>query len=162
MKKPVKIIFIVLVSIMGFLVLAYAALAVYVKYINPPPLYPDYDCIPSVDEGCWVIEDEGKKKVVERPEIQALIEKYGKNNIHVKAVDIDLVQDIEFIQQIHPSFQEETGCVIVVHTGSTNEGFVYQEDKDLNVIYMLLLSEFIEQTKNVDYETMSTFYLSLH
>ena len=161
MKRPIKIILIVFASIMGLLVLAYAASAVYTKYINPP-VYPDYDCIPSVDRICWVIEDEGKKKVVERPEVQALIEKHGKNNIHIKAVDIDLVKEIEFIQQIHPNFKQETGCVIVVHAGSKDEGFVYQEDKDLNIVYSLPLSEFVEQTKNVDYELMSAFYLSLH
>jgi hypothetical protein len=52
-----------------------------------------------------------------------------------------------------------TGCVIVVYAGG--EGFVYQEDKDLNVISTETLAEFLKKTEQVPPETMYRFFLSL-
>lgn len=109
---------------------------------------------------CIVIEDKGKINVSHAPEVKALIYKYGKNHVHIMALDIDLIKDINFIKQINPSFKEQTGCIIVVHAG--DEGYVYQEDKELNIIYRETIQEFMEKTKNVDPQIMAKFYLSLH
>lgn len=98
--------------------------------------------------------------MINTPEVQALIQKYGRNHVHVKALDIKLVEDIEFIRSIHPHFKEETGCIIVAHAGE--EGYVYQEDKELNIIYKETIQEFLEKTRNVDSQIMAKFYLSLH
>ncbi|MEK7534506.1 MAG: hypothetical protein AAB600_04160 [Patescibacteria group bacterium] len=109
---------------------------------------------------CVVIEDKGKVNVSNTPEVQALIQKYGKNHVHIKALDINVVQDIQFVKKIHPKFKEQTGCIIVAHAG--DEGYVYQEDKQLNIIYRETIQEFMKKTKNVDPEVMAKFYLSLH
>ena len=119
---------------------------------DPNNCKPGYPCV--------VIENEGKIKVSNMPEVQALATKYGWEHVHIKALDIELVKDIEFIKQIHPNFKEQTGCIIVVHAG--DEGFVYQEDKELNIIYQEALSEFMQKTRDVSPEIMSKFYLSLH
>jgi hypothetical protein len=107
------------------------------------------------------VEEEGKKTVAKRPEVLALYEKYGRH-VHVKALDIEYVEDLAFLNSIHPRFNEETGCIIFVHAGDTNEGYVYQENKDLEIIYQETLQEFLTHTRAVDPDTMATFYLSLH
>ncbi len=135
----------------------------YVGYLKvkeklTPSYQPDYG--PCAPGGTTCFEAEGKVKVVNTPEVQELIKKYGVNNVHIRALDIDLVEDIEFIKQIHPNFKEQTGCIIIVHAG--DDGYVYQEDKQLNIIYKETLSEFTEKTKSVAPEIMAKFYLSLH
>lgn len=109
---------------------------------------------------CVIIEDKGKVKVSERPEVKALIQKYGKNHVHIKALDIDLVRHTAFIEKIYPSLADETGCIIIAHAG--DEGYVYREDKKLNIAYQETLTEFMERTKDIDDEYMAKFYLSLH
>src|SRR3989344_371705 len=109
---------------------------------------------------CAVIENEGKKIVAATPEIKALATKYGWAHVHISALDIDLIKDIEVIRKLNPNFKEETGCIIVAHAGE--EGYVYQENKDLQIIYKEPLKEFLERTQNVDSATMSKFYISLH
>ncbi len=124
----------------------------------------DYDfgpnnCKPGYP--CTVIENEGKKKVSDTPEVQALAKKYGGwEHVHIGALDIDLVRHTAFIEKIYPNLAEDTGCIIIVHAG--DEGYVYRQDKKLNIAYQETLTEFIERTKNIDSEFMSKFYLSLH
>ena len=105
------------------------------------------------------IEEKGKVYVEKRVEVQNLYQKYGERNVSVKALDIKLVQDISFIKQLDPKFENKTGCIIVVQAG--NEGYVYQEDKDLNVLYFQTLAEFKEKTKNLDQKLLEKFYSSL-
>lgn len=106
-------------------------------------------------------EDEGKKKVSDTPEVTALAEKYGGwEHVHIKALDIDLVRHTAFIEKIYPHLADDTGCIIIAHAG--DEGYVYREDKNLNIAYQETLTEFMERTKDIDSEFMSKFYLSLH
>ena len=109
---------------------------------------------------CIIIEDKGKIKVSERPEVKTLVQKYGKDHVHIKALDIELVKHTAFIERIYPNLSEDTGCIIIAHAG--DEGYVYREDKKLNIAYQETLAEFMERTKNIDFEFMSKFYLSLH
>jgi len=109
---------------------------------------------------CIIIEDKGKIKVSERPEVKALFQKYGKNHVHIKALDIDLVRHTAFIEKIYPNLAEDTGCIIIAH--ARDEGYVYREDKKLDIAYQETLAEFMERTRNIDSEFMSKFYLSLH
>jgi hypothetical protein len=55
--------------------------------------------------------------------------------------------------------RDEIGCVIVVY--SVDEGFVYWEDKDLNIVASETLGDFREHTADVPSDAISTFYLSL-
>lgn len=109
---------------------------------------------------CIIIEDKGKIKVSERPEVKALVQKYGKNHVHIEALEIELVKHTAFIEKIYPNLAEDTGCIIIAHAG--DEGYVYREDKKLNIAYQETLAEFMERTKNINSEFMSKFYLSLH
>jgi len=110
---------------------------------------------------CVVEENEGKKKVSDTPEVQALAEKYGGwEHVHIGALDIDLVRHTAFIEKIYPNLAKDTGCIIIAHAG--DEGYVYREDKNLNIAYQETLAEFMERTKDFDPEYMAKFYLSLH
>lgn len=107
------------------------------------------------------VEEEGKISVSKRPEVVALAERHGWDHVHILAMDIKLVSDLEFIQELRPDFAQELGCVIVVHAGE-NEGYVYQEDKDLNVVHMETMEEFVASVKDKDPELLFKFFLSLH
>jgi len=106
------------------------------------------------------IEEEGKIKVLQTPEVQALVQKYGRQHVHIGALDIDLIRHTAFIEKIYPSLAENTGCIIIAHAG--NEGYVYREDKNLNIAYQETLAEFIGRTKDFDPGFLAMFYLSLH
>lgn len=114
----------------------------------------------DVFNGCGIPEDKGKAIVREKTEVQMLIREHGKNRVHIEALEIELVQHTEFIEQIYPNVAKDTGCIIIAHAG--NEGYVYREDKQLNVVYQETLAEFLERTKSIDPTVMSKFYLSLH
>lgn len=117
--------------------------------------FRDFEC------SAPAIEDLGKLNVWKTPEVQTLVKKHG-SHVLIKALDIKLIEDIEYIKKIHPQFKEETGCIIVAYVHGGGEGYVYQEDKKLNIIYKETLEEFMEKTSNSDPEVMSKFYLSLH
>jgi hypothetical protein len=136
----------------------------------PPPSRFDGGCGP----GC-VIEDAGKRNVEHLPEVEALRQKYGEERLFIKALDRHLVgretewhtnhalmkEHDDLLYAVRPDWDPKiTGCVIVVYAGG--EGYVYQEDKDLNVIGTETLAEFLEHTKNVSPEMMYRFFLSLH
>lgn len=110
---------------------------------------------------CPLIEDKGKISVEKRPEVVALAEKYGWDHVHILAMDIKLVSDLEFIRELRPDFAQELGCVIVVHAGE-NDGYVYQENMNLEVVRMETMSEFVASVKDRDPELLFKFFLSLH
>ncbi|MEK7061726.1 MAG: hypothetical protein AAB957_00490 [Patescibacteria group bacterium] len=125
------------------------------EYFGPNP----NNCKPGFP--CFVEEDEGKKKVSDTPEVQALAKKYGGwEHVHIGALDIDLVRHTAFIEKIYPNLAKDTGCIIIAHAG--DEGYVYREDKNLNIAYQETLAEFMKRTKDFDTEFMVKFYLSLH
>src|SRR3989344_5337789 len=107
-----------------------------------------------------VIEEKGKVNVSKTPEVQALIQKYGKDHVYLSALEIEHVKHAAFIEQLYPNLAEETGCVIIAY--ASGEGYVYRQDKELNIVGKETLAEFMERTKNIDREFMSKFYLSLH
>jgi hypothetical protein len=127
-------------------------------FYTSDPVFSTNNCRPGYP--CTVIENEGKIKVSNTPEVRALAEKYGWEHVHIKALDIDLVRHTAFIEEIYPNLAEDTGCIIIAHAG--DKGYVYREDKSLNIAYQETLAEFMERTKDFDSEFMSKFYLSLH
>ena len=125
-----------------------------------------------------IIEDAGKKIVMKQPEVRDLISKYGEEHVFVKALDRHIIgeewhSDHSEMDQLSRSSHDdllsmvlkpglsrnEIGCVIVVY--GMGEGFVYWEDKDLNIVDSETLAEFQEHTANVSSDAMSRFYLSL-
>ena len=151
--KIKKIILWLVISLIVILIGVVSYVKIY-NYYNPysfEGVCDDIYCNPA-------IEEQGKIDVAKRPEVIALAEKYGWDKVYISALDIKLATDIEFIKQIRPDFEDKTGCIIIVMAG--DEGFIYQEDEDLNVIYSETIQEFIEKTKDVDPEIMARFYLS--
>lgn len=130
----------------------------------PFPDGPDFNSVDCKPGGqyypCPVIEDEGKIKVSDTPEVQELAKKYGWSRVHIKALEIELVKHTAFIEKMYPNLAKDTGCIIIAHAG--DEGYVYREDKNLNIVYQETLAEFMERTKDIDNAYMSKFYLSLH
>lgn len=162
-KKSLRKSSIILLFITAFFIVASYIIAAYASTRSSSDYEKRCDIDPKTgEEICTVTipENEGKLKVYNLPEVQQLVKKYGKEHIHIKALDINLVKDIEYIKSIHPNFKEQTGCIIVVHAG--NEGYVYQEDKKLNIIYKETMKDFLEKTRGVDSDVMAKFYLSLH
>lgn len=157
--------------IAGFIIVAvicFAVLSAVGFNLLPDEVVP-YDPLPT-NSGmencappgpCVVIEDEGKKKVVEFPEVVDLSKKYTWEHVHIKALDHTALYENGFVEQIHAQFRGEVGCIIIVHAGD-NEGYVYVEDKDLNVIYKEPLTEFVKNTASVDAAVMAKFYMSFH
>jgi hypothetical protein len=125
---------------------------------DPTPSSGSYNCKPGFP--CAVPEDEGKIKVSNTPQVEALAKKYGWDHVHISALDGDLVKHAGFIEKVYPDLAYDTGCIIMVHAG--DEGYVYREDKKLNVVYTETLAEFLERTKNFDAGFMAKFFLSMH
>ncbi len=108
---------------------------------------------------CPTIEDKGKVKAANTPETQALADKYGWVHVHVKALAHSALYEEGFIAKIHPQFKGKIGCIIFVHAGD-NEGYMFVQDENLDIIYKESIHEFVEKTKNIDSKLMSKFYLS--
>jgi hypothetical protein len=125
-----------------------------------------------------IIEDAGKKIVMKQPEVQDLISKYGEDRVFVKALDRHIIgeewhsghsETDNIARANHDDLlsmvlktglsRDEIGCVIVVY--GISEGYVYWEDKDLNIVASETLADFQEHTVNVSPDAMSRFYLSL-
>ena len=126
--------------------------------VDPTPSYESNNCKPGFP--CVVPEDEGKIKVSNTPQVQALANKYGWPHVHISALDGDLVKHVGFIEKVYPNLAHDTGCIIMVHAG--DEGYVFREDKQLNVVYTETLAEFLARTKNFDADFMAKFFLSMH
>ena len=157
--RVLKIIFIVIGIILIVGAASIYALRYYAERNNPWGNPPPNNCKPGYP--CIIIENEGKINVSNTPEVQALAKKYGGwEHVHIGALDIDLVRHTAFIEKIYPNLAEDTGCIIIAHAG--DEGYVYRQDKNLNIAFQETLVEFTERTKNIDTEFMSKFYLSLH
>ncbi len=119
--------------------------------------FEPFNCKPGF--GCVVIEDKGKVKAANTPEAQALADKYGWVHVHVKALAHSALYEEGFIAKIHPQFKGKIGCIIFVHAGD-NEGYMFVQDENLDIIYKESIHEFAEKTKNIDSKLMSKFYLS--
>ena len=105
-------------------------------------------------------EEEGIVLIRTTPEYEALSEKYGSDLISVEAVNLHQRDDTTFLSQISSGFREEPGCIIVLRAGES-EGYVYQLDKEFNILFRMTLSEFREAAAKIDAGTMEHFYSSL-
>ena len=111
------------------------------------------------DERGGVPEDAGKKTAAGTEEYGSLVEAYGKDAVSVQALKIELAHDIGFIRQLDPGFRDDPGCIIVARAGSV--GYVFQEEKSLNVVYTPTLEEFQGKTADADPAVRELFWSSL-
>jgi len=108
----------------------------------------------------FIPEEEGIVLIRTTPEYEALSEKYGYDLVSVEAVNLHQREETTFLSQISSGFREEPGCIIVLRAGES-EGYVYQLDKEFNIVFRMTLSEFLEAAARVDAGTMEYFYSSL-
>ena len=108
----------------------------------------------------FIPEEEGIVLIRTTPEYVALSEKYGSDLVSVEAVNLHQREETTFLSLISSGFREEPGCIIVLRAGES-EGYVYQLDKEFNIVFRMTLSEFLEAAAKVDAGTMEHFYSSL-
>jgi hypothetical protein len=106
-----------------------------------------------------VPEEEGIVKIKQRAEYHRLVAKYGAGRVIVRAVDYRHAQPALFLRRIDPGFQPYPDCIIVVDAGK--EGFVYQLDAKLTVVFRLPIHEFERGMKQLDAGTGTRFYRAL-
>lgn len=159
-KNLIKILFHVSSLLLVSIGLLFSLLYLYKGYFQPRS-YPDsYDCVKNIGQPCFQIEDKGKVTAAKTKEALALMKKYGRENVSIKALDIHLAHDQNYISALNPNFEGETGCIILVRAGI--EGYIMQEEKNLKVIHIETLEEFKENTKNTNPQVLDQFYNSLH
>jgi len=118
------------------------------------------DANPFVDDDRGSVpEDAGKKTAIRTEEYRSLVQTYGKEAVTVHALKIELAHNIGFIRQLDPEFRDDPGCIIVARAGSV--GYVFQEEKSLNVVYTQTLEEFEGKTVGADPAVRELFWSSM-
>ena len=122
--------------------------------LSPDYVYPRYDGPVDEDDGILLIKDTSEYKT--------LIEEYGEDLVSVKAVNLLKTEDTLFLKDIDGGFKQDPGCIIVMKY-QDNQGSIYQLDENLDIVYKMNLTEFMEKSsKQVDVDIMNEFYSSLH
>ena len=106
------------------------------------------------------VEDEGVLLIKDTQEYKTLIDAYGENIVSVKATNLLDGDDTLFLKEIDDGFKQNPGCIIVLEY-ENNQGYIYQLDKELNIIYRMDFLEFTESAKKVNSQIMEDFYKSL-
>lgn len=122
----------------------------------------DADTGRVIDFSGWavIVEEEGVLLIKDTQEYESLVGKYGSDGVSVRAVNLHDESEVAFLEEINQGFVTEPGCIIVLE-GGNGEGYVYQLDEELSIVFRLTLSEFEEGARNVDALTMEFFYDSL-
>ena len=107
-----------------------------------------------------IVEDEGVLRIKDTPEFRSFVETYGAGNVSVVAANLEERGEAEFLRSIDDGFRNEPGCIIVLRAGS-EEGYVYQLDQEINIVFRITRSEFQDGARDVDTVTMEDFYRSL-
>ena len=115
-----------------------------------------------IDSSGWavIVEEEGVLLIKETREYESLVVKYGSDDVPVRAVNLHDESEVAFLKEINQGFVTEPGCIIVLEAGNA-EGYVYQLDEELSIVFRMTLSAFEEGARNVDAPTMERFYSSL-
>jgi hypothetical protein len=112
----------------------------------------------STDSGD-VLEEEGKVNAAATATVKSLAQRYG-DDLRILALERHRVEDYDLIGEIFPEFPRGTiGCIIVARAG--NQGAVFVEDPQLEIIHEESLDTFIERTRDLDPKLLAAFYLSL-
>ncbi len=105
-------------------------------------------------------EYKGKLKVLQKPEVLALIGKYQYKDVSIKALEFKYIQDKEFVHRLLPMHQDkEIGCIIVLET--PGEDKVYLEDEALETFAELDYQIFARQLEQVSQADRKLFYDNL-
>ncbi len=94
------------------------------------------------------IEYKGKLKVLQKPEVLALISKYQYKDVSIKALEFKYIEDKDFVHRLLPVYKDrEIGCIIVLET--PGEKKVYLEDEKLDTFEELNYKTFEEDLGSV-------------
>ena len=118
-----------------------------------PASYPSPSATP-------IIEEEGILRIKRTQEYKALVDKYGSDQVSVKAVNLHEEDEAGFLRIISDGFLMEPGCIILLKAG-IDDGYVYQLNEEFDIVYRMTLSQFQERARKVDLHTMEKFYSSL-
>ena len=89
----------------------------------------------------FAIEYKGKIKILQRPDVLALVSKYQYKDVSIKALEFQYIQDKDFVDRLLPTYKNrEIGCIIVLET--PNEKKVYLEDEKLETFEELDFQKF--------------------
>lgn len=107
-----------------------------------------------------VIEYKGKIKVLQKPEVLALIAKYPYNDVTIKALEFRYIKDKEYVHRLLPAYKDrEIGCIIVLYT--PGEDKVYLEDEKLDTFEEMNYQTFANQLEQVSPADRQLFYDNL-
>ena len=121
--------------------------------LDPFYVYPRYDGPVDEDDGILLIKS--------TTEYKTLIEEYGEDLVSVTAVNLLNPEDTFFLKDIDDGFAHNPGCIIVMQY-ENNQGNIYQLDENLDIVFKMDLSEFMEKSsQRVDVHIMNEFYDSL-
>jgi len=107
-----------------------------------------------------VVEEEGVLLIKDTQEYKTLIDEYGEDFVSVKATNLLEVEDALFLREIDDGFKQNPGCIIVLEY-ENNQGYIYQLDKELNIVYRMNLLDFTESANKINSQIMEDLYKSL-
>ncbi len=106
------------------------------------------------------IEYKGKLKVLQKPEVLALVKKYPYKDVTIKALEFKYIQDKQYVHRLLPAYSDqEIGCIIVLDT--PGEDKVYLENEELNTFRELDYQTFARNLEQVSQADRQTFYDNL-
>lgn len=77
-----------------------------------------------------IIENKGKIKVLQKPEVEALLSHFNQKDVTIKALEFKYIEDADYVNRLLPSYQDrEIGCIIIIDT--PGKDMVYLEDEKL-------------------------------
>ena len=106
------------------------------------------------------IEDDGVLLIKETQEYKTLIDEYGEDIVSVKATNLLEVEDTLFLREIDDGFKQNPGCIIVLEY-ENDQGYIYQLDEELNIVYRMNLLDFVESANKVNSQIMEDLDKSL-
>ncbi|MBI4067444.1 hypothetical protein HY407_03600 [Candidatus Gottesmanbacteria bacterium] len=106
------------------------------------------------------IENEGKIKILQRPEVLDLISKYQYKDVTIKALEFKYIKDEGFVDRLLPAYKDkEIGCIIVLET--PGEKRVYLEDEKLETFEELDYQTFLQSLDSVSDADRQLFIANL-
>lgn len=106
------------------------------------------------------IEFKGIIKVLQKPEVLALISKYKFKDVSIKALEFKYIQDKDYVHRLLPAYQNrEIGCIILLDT--PGEDKVYLEDERLNTFEAMDYATFARGLEQISPADRKLFYDNL-
>lgn len=107
-----------------------------------------------------VIENKGKIKVLQRPDVEQFIAPYKYSDVSIKALDFHYIEDPDFVDRLLPNYQHrDIGCIIIVETPVGK--LVFLEDENLEVFEAIDSATFDSYLASASQDDRQTFMQSI-